>query len=126
MSNYYSKCLLSNNRTHWEFKLKAIGEVKNGKKKMVICSEYKMAPSTLATFLRNEKQIVSAKESQKFHEYAKAKKMRRATHDSQDVAVFLWIKQARAIGTISGALIVAKADSLAEKLNIRDFNANYW
>ena len=42
-----------------------------------------------------------------------------------NVAVFLWIKQARAMGTpISGALIMAKVDSLAEKLNICDFKAN--
>ena len=42
-----------------------------------------------------------------------------------NVAVFLWVKQARAMGTpISGALIMAKADSLAEKLNICDFKAN--
>ena len=46
-----------------------------------------------------------------------------AIEDNADV--FLWIKQARAMGTpISGALIMAKADSLAEKLNIRDFKAN--
>ena len=68
-----------------EFKLKAIGEVKNGKKKDV-CSEYKIAPSTLATLLKNEKQLVSAKKSQKFH--AKVKKMRRANHDSLDTLCF--------------------------------------
>ena len=68
-----------------EFKLKAIGEVKNGKKKDV-CSEYKIAPSTLATFLKNEKQLVSAKESQTF--LVKDKKMRRANHDNLDAAVF--------------------------------------
>ena len=79
-----------------EFKLKTIGEAKKGKKKDV-CREYKIAPSTLVTFLKNEKQLVSVKESQKFH--AKTKKMRRANHDSLDAAVFLWIKQARAMGT---------------------------
>ena len=106
-----------------EFKLKAIGEAKKGKRKDV-CREYKIAPSTLATFLKNEKQLVSAKESQKFH--TKTKKMRRANHNSLDTAVFLWIKQARAMGTpISGALFIAKADSLAEKLNIRNFKANH-
>ena len=42
-----------------------------------------------------------------------------------NVAVFLWIKQARVMGIpISGALIMAKANSLAEKLNICDFKAN--
>ena len=46
-----------------------------------------------------------------------------AIEDNADV--FLWIKQARAMVTpISGALIMAKADSLVEKLNIRDFKAN--
>ena len=69
-----------------EFKLKAIGKVKKGKKKDV-CREYKIAPSILATFLKNEKQLVSAKESQKLH--AKTKKMRRDNHGSVDAAVFL-------------------------------------
>ena len=42
-----------------------------------------------------------------------------------NAAVFLQIKQARAMDTpISGALIMAKADSLAEKLNICDVKAN--
>ena len=40
-----------------------------------VCNGCKITPSTLATFLKNKKQLVSAKESQKFH--AKAKKMRR-------------------------------------------------
>ena len=74
-------------------------------------------------FLKNEKQLVFAKELQKFH--AKTK-MRRADQDSLDAAVFLRIKQARAMGTpIGGALIMVKADSLEEKLNIRDFRANH-
>ena len=107
-----------------EFKFKAIGEVKNRQNKKDACSKYKIAPSTLATLLKNEKQLVSAKKSQKFH--AKVKKMRRANHDSLDTAVFLWIKQARAMGIpISGAFIMAKADRLAVKLNICDFKANH-
>ena len=85
-----------------EFKLKAIGEAKRGKKKKDVCREYKIAPSTLATFMKNEKQLVSAKESQKFH--AKTKKMRRANHDSLDAAVFLWIKQARVMAPLSVGL----------------------
>ena len=79
-----------------EFKLKVIEEAKKGQKKDV-CREYKMAPSTLATLLKNGKQLGSAKESQKFH--AKTKKMRRANHNSLDAAVFLWIKQVKAMGT---------------------------
>jgi transposase-like protein len=106
-----------------EFKLKAIKDVRDGKKKKDVCKDLNIAPSTLSTFLKDQKQLLSVKESQKFH--AKTKKMRSANHDDLDKAVLLWIKQARAMGTpVSGSLIMAKAEKLAEKLNIHDFKPN--
>ena len=81
-----------------EFKLKVIREVRDGKKKKDVCEEYKIAPSTLSMFLKDQKQLSSAQELQKFH--AKTKKMRRANHDDLNKAVFcglsrreLWVHQ---------------------------------
>lgn len=106
-----------------EFKLRAIEDVKKGKKKKDVCKDLDIAPSTLSTFLKDAGQIISVKETQKFH--SQTKKMRRANNDDLDKAMFLWFKQARAMGTpISGPIIMAKADSLAEKLGINGFKAN--
>jgi transposase-like protein len=41
-----------------EFKLKAIEEVKKGKKKKHVCKDLGIAPSTLSTFPKDEKQLV--------------------------------------------------------------------
>ena len=79
-----------------QFKLKIIEEVESGKQKKDICKKFDIAPSTLSTFLKNKKQLLAAKESQKFH--SKRKKLRRPVYDDLD--------QARAMGTpISGPLI---------------------
>ena len=65
------------------------------------CKDLNIAPSTLSTFLKGEKQTLTVKETQKFH--SKMKKMRRANNDDLDKAMFLWFKQAHAMGTpISG------------------------
>ena len=112
-----------------EFKLKVIEEVESGKHKKDVCKKFDLAPSTLSTFLKNKIQLISAEESQKFH--SKRKKLRRPAHEDLDKAVFLWIKQARSMGTpISGPILMAKADSLVKELQIDDFKANsgwlYW
>ena len=103
-----------------EFKLKAIGEAKKGKRKDV-CREYKLWQRSW----RMRSNLCLPKNRKSF-----TLRLRRwegpITIVCMDTAVFLWIKQARAMGTpISGALVIAKADSLAEKLNIRNFKANH-
>ena len=50
-----------------EFKLRAIEDVKKGKKKKDVCKDLDIAPSTLSTFLKDAGQIISVKETQKFH-----------------------------------------------------------
>ena len=63
-------------------------------------------------------QLVHVREGQKFH--GKTKKMRRLNNDELDN-----LKQTRAMSIqISGPLIMAKADSLAEKLKVSSFKAS--
>ena len=96
-----------------EFKLKVIEEVDRTKKKKDVCAKYQIAQSTLSTFLKDREKLITG--TDQFD--PKRKKFRKSSFDEVDRAVYLWVKQARAMEIpISGPIIMAKADNLAKEL----------
>ena len=76
------------------FKLKVIEEAEKYKgPKKDICEKFEIAPSTLSTFLKDQKKIQSNRLTGTYS--SKRQKMCSSTNNTVDRAVFLWIKQVR-------------------------------
>ena len=89
-----------------DFKLKVIEEAENSKiPKNDLCVKFNIAPSTLSTFLKNREKIRGNREKGLFS--GKLEKMRSSQNTGQTIerALFLWIKQGRAMFTITNFFI---------------------
>lgn len=95
---------------------------KGDKLKNEICKAYRIPNSTLSTIIKNRERITSAFEQRQFE--PGRKRLRKSKYDDLDKALLAWFKEARAQhATISGPVLMAKADELSNELGI-DFKAN--
>ena len=108
-----------------ETRYRAIIEVEQnpGVTKSSIAKKYGVPPNTLSTWLKNKDKYKSSFETSTFG--PKSKRMRTAKYEDLEQAVDIWFREARAANIpISGPIIMAKADQLAEKMGYQDFECN--
>ena len=91
--------------------------------KGVVTTKYSIPMNTLSNWIKNS---VNIKLTYETLSYApKTKRMRTAKFQELEAAVDLWFKEVRAQSIpISGPILMATADQLAEKMGITDFKAN--
>ena len=91
--------------------------------RLFLLATYDIPPNTLSNWINNSETIKSAYETSSFA--PTTKRMRTAKFQELEAAVDLWFKEVRAKSIpISGPILMAKADQLAEKMGIKDFKAN--
>ncbi len=107
-----------------EIKYQVIKAVEDGKKKKgEIAKEFNIPSSTLSTWIKNKEGIKEAFESASFG--PSTKRMRTALYPDVEKALDLWFRDARAAATpISGPILMARADELAQQLGHSEFSAN--
>ncbi|KAH7961584.1 hypothetical protein HPB52_010701 [Rhipicephalus sanguineus] len=122
---YRKRAILRNKRE----KVDILTELNAGKKQVDICKERDIAPSTVATILKDREKIV------KLHREAQLaplrKRLRRGNYETVDNAVFAWFKDARQHSVpLSGPIIQEKARQFAVTLGTSGFDASagwlYW
>ncbi|KAG0411426.1 hypothetical protein HPB47_011441 [Ixodes persulcatus] len=96
---------------------------KDGVSRRQVMERYDVERSTLATYVKNEAEILRAFESEKFN--VKRKRLRKAAHPKLEEALLRWIVSARdAQLPLSGPLICAQAEKHAVKIKIVSFKAS--
>ena len=104
-------------------KIKTIDEVMQGvKSKSLIARDFGIAKSTLLTFLKNEDKLRSDLSTEGNTKTAKI--VKRPKFGNLNQCLVQWFKQMRDKNIpISGPLIQAQAEKLANLLNLPDFKA---
>ena len=91
--------------------------------KCVVAAKYGVPANTLSNWIKNTEAIKKAYETSSFA--PKTKRMRTSKFQELEAAVDLWFKEIRAQNIpISGPILMAKADQLAEKMGTTEFKAN--
>lgn len=106
-------------------KLKIINDIENGVKRSVIHKKYKLAPSTLSTFLANKEDI--KKHAEDLDYSSDRKRFRKAKHFELEERLWEWhIKEANEFGekSLTYPIMRKKAYELAKELGISGFKAN--
>ena len=105
-------------------KYQALKKIEDGTKtKNSVADEYGVAKNTLSTCIANKNKIYATYESGEIS--AKRNKMKKSDYNDLDKAVFIWFRNARANNIpVAGALVQEKARSLAQNLDLTDFNAS--
>lgn len=104
-------------------KLSILDAVSNGEKKKDIASRYCIPPSTLSTILKAKDNLLKAASSGACS--GKRMKLKAATFEDVDKAVFKWFTDIRARNIpVSGAVIQQKAKDFACLLGRDDFKAS--
>lgn len=104
-------------------KVDILTELNAGKKQVDICRERDIAPSTVATILKDREKIVKLhRESQLA---PSRKRLRLGNYQTVDDAVLTWFKDARQHGVpLSGPIIQEKARQFAVALGTSGFDAS--
>ncbi|KAM3915651.1 tigger transposable element-derived protein 4-like [Leptodactylus fuscus] len=89
-----------------------------------LANRYNMPLTTVNTIVRNKKHILE--QSEKLGKMSgKLSKFRKAKHEELENILMKWINQARAAGiNIDGSVVREKANTLAAKMNVKDFVAS--
>ncbi|KAM3936770.1 tigger transposable element-derived protein 4-like [Leptodactylus fuscus] len=89
-----------------------------------LANRYNMPLMTVNTIVRNKKHILE--QSEKLGKMSgKRSKFRKAKHEELENILMKWINQARAAGiNIDGSVVREKANTLAAKMNVKDFVAS--
>ena len=91
----------------------------NGKTQSVVCREFNLSKSTVATIWKNKEKLVAAYENQN----GNVKNDRKSFHDDVDQALFKWFTQHRKNNIpISGSILQTKAQEFGTMLE-REGNA---
>ncbi|KAH6944395.1 hypothetical protein HPB50_002907 [Hyalomma asiaticum] len=104
-------------------KVDILTELNAGKKQVDICRERDIAPSTVATILKDQEKIVKLhRESQLA---PSRKRLQLGNYQAVDAAVLTWFKDARQHGVpLSGHIIQGKARQFAVALGTSGFDAS--
>ena len=107
-----------------ETKYLAIMDVeKDEMSKGEIAKKYEVPPNTLSTWLKKADAYKKAYEEQGFG--PKNKRMKKATYEDVEEALFAWFKEARSRDIpISGPILQDKAEQLSKQMGYPDFKCS--
>ncbi|KAH7943145.1 hypothetical protein HPB52_005836 [Rhipicephalus sanguineus] len=104
-------------------KVDILMELNAGKKQVAICRERDIAPSTVATILKDREKIVKLQRESQLA--PSRKRLRLGNYQTVDDAFLTWFKDARQHGVpLSGPIIQEKARQFAVALGNSDFDAS--
>jgi len=102
-------------------KIGIIGRLENGKKNSVIAKEFGTSSSTISTIWKSRHTLKTMFQTTPLQ----TKRLRTAHHKDLEEAVLIWFKQQRLLNVpISGPILLAKTDQLAEIMKIENFKCS--
>ena len=106
-------------------KVEILDLVKKGKSRVEICKEFGLAPSTLSTFLRDEKKV---REEFENNRDSKRNAIRVSPHNELEQNLVKWVHIMRENKvSLSGPMVQEKAMGFAKAMNVTNFVAsNGW
>ena len=107
-------------------KYKALKEITEGQSCIATAKKYGVAKNTVSHWLKKKTEIFEAVERN--HVSKKRKRMKTATYEELDYAMYKWLQNARHNNIpISGTIFKEKALEFTKSLEIQDFHAsNGW
>lgn len=101
-------------------KVSLIGAIEKGGKKSDVANRFGFSPSTVSTIWKNKEKFLQAELDGK-----SSKKLKKPKFEDVDQAMLSWFwKQRQNNMPVSGPIMKAKAEKIAEKLAITDFKAS--
>ena len=104
-------------------KYAALKEVEEGSSKSQVAMKYGIPKNTLSTWIKNKEKIFESMKTQ--GNKSKRRRLKQGTFANLDGLIFKWLLTVRSRNVVvSASILKTKAKELAEKINIKGFQAS--